>query len=185
MKKSAANSKKSNDVKFYALCKYKNGESVSAIAREIGVCKSTVHYWIKTIQVPEGAKAEDYVPSIASQESVASEKAFTAVVTTAGMNELEITEYCAKNSITRENLTVWRNNCMTANNKGAENDINRLLKIIEEKDRELAESRAESKAKDAVIADNANKIQELERTAAARASLALSAKKAEAFFKRK
>ena len=69
MKKSAANSKKSNDVKFYALCKYKNGESVSAIAREIGVCKSTVHYWIKTIQVPEGAKAEDYVPSIASQES--------------------------------------------------------------------------------------------------------------------
>ncbi|MEE3423431.1 MAG: helix-turn-helix domain-containing protein [Succinimonas sp.] len=61
MKKSAANSKKSNDVKFYALCKYKNGESVSAIAREIGVSKSTVHYWIKTIQVPEGAKAEDYV----------------------------------------------------------------------------------------------------------------------------
>ncbi len=181
MKKSAANSKKSNDVKFYALCKYKNGESVSAIARKIGVSKSTVHYWIKTIQVPEGAKAEDYVPSIASQESVASEKAFTAVVTTSGMNELEITEYCAKNNITRENLTVWRNNCMTANNKGAENDINRLLKIIEEKDRELAKYKALA----AVIPEKDNKIQELERTTAALASLALSAKKAEAFFKGK
>ena len=70
---------------------------------------------------------------------------------------------------------------MTANNKGAENDINRLLKIIEEKDRELAKYKALA----AVIPEKDNKIQELERTAAALASLALSAKKAEAFFKEK
>jgi hypothetical protein len=41
MKKSAANSKKSNDVKFYALCKYKNGESVSAIERLLTFLKNT------------------------------------------------------------------------------------------------------------------------------------------------
>ena len=70
---------------------------------------------------------------------------------------------------------------MTANNKGAENDINRLLKIIEEKDRELAKYKALA----AVIPEKDNKIQELERTTAALASLALSAKKAEAFFKGK
>ena len=74
---------------------------------------------------------------------------------------------------------------MTVDNKDSENEINRLLKIIEEKDRQLAEFRAKSKALDAELANSENKIQELERTAAALASLALSAKKAEAFYKGK
>jgi hypothetical protein len=74
---------------------------------------------------------------------------------------------------------------MTADNKDTENEINRLLKIIEEKDRQIAEARAKSKTQNAEIADKENKIQELERINAALASLALSAKKAEAFYKRK
>ncbi len=74
---------------------------------------------------------------------------------------------------------------MTADSKETENEINRLLKIIEEKDRQIAEARAKSKDLDAEIANKENKIQELERTAAALARLALSAKKAEAFYKGK
>ena len=64
MQKLSKNRKISNDVKFYALCKYRNGYSVSSIVKELNVHPSSVYRWIKTMELPVDAKAEDYSSSI-------------------------------------------------------------------------------------------------------------------------
>ena len=183
MQKSSKYRRISSDVKFYALCKYRNGCSVSDIVKELNVTRSSVYKWIKNIKLPVNAKVEDYSSFFTKvSDDNCSVKAFNSVVATAGMNELETSEYCHNNSIEPDMLATWRNNCMKANAPGSEFDVKELLKIIEEKNAQLKE-------KDELLAKQKHKlnkqtqqIQELEHTTAALASLAVCAKKAEAFF---
>jgi len=176
----------SNDVKFYALCKYRNGHSVSSIVKELNVTRSSVYRWIKTMELPVDAKAEDYSSSIGVvSNNNSSVKAFNSVVATAGMNELETSEYCHNNSIEPDELATWRNNCMNANDPGKELDVKELLKIIDEKNALLKEKDELIDKKNQELAKQTKEIQELEHTTAALAGLAICAKKAEAFFSKK
>jgi len=186
MQKLAKNRKISNDVKFYALCKYRNGYSVSSIVKELNVHPSSVYKWIKTMELPVDAKAEDYSSSIGVlSNNNSSVKAFNSVVATAGMNELETSEYCHNNSIEPDELAAWRNNCMNANDPGKELDVKELLKIIDEKNALLKEKDELIDKKNQELAKQTKEIQELEHTTAALAGLAICAKKAEAFFSKK
>ena len=176
----------SNDVKFYALCKYRNGHSDSSIVKELNVTRSSVYRWIKTMELPVDAKAEDYSSSIGVvSNNNSSVKAFNSVVATAGMNELETSEYCHNNSIEPDELATWRNNCMNANDPGKELDVKELLKIIDEKNALLKEKDELIDKKNQELAKQTKEIQELEHTTAALAGLAICAKKAEAFFSKK
>lgn len=176
----------SNDVKFYALCKYRNDHSVSSIVKELNVTRSSVYRWIKTMELPVDAKAEDYSSSIGVvSNNNSSVKAFNSVVATAGMNELETSEYCHNNSIEPDELATWRNNCMNANDPGKELDVKELLKIIDEKNALLKEKDELIDKKNQELAKQTKEIQELEHTTAALAGLAICAKKAEAFFSKK
>ena len=186
MQKLSKNRKISNDVKFYALCKYRNGYSVSSIVKELNVHPSSVYKWIKTMELPVDAKAEDYSSSIdVLSNNNSSVKAFNSVVATAGMNELETSEYCHNNSIEPDELAAWRNNCMNANDPGKELDVKELLKIIDEKNALLKEKDELIDKKNQELAKQTKEIQELEHTTAALAGLAICAKKAEAFFSKK
>lgn len=186
MQKLSKNRKISNDVKFYALCKYRNGCSVSSIVKELNVTRSSVYRWIKTMELPVDAKAEDYSSSIGKvSNNNSSVKAFNSVVVTAGMNELETSEYCHNNSIEPDELATWRNNCMNANDPGKELDVKELLKIIDEKNALLKEKDELIDKKNQELAKQTKEIQELEHTTAALAGLAICAKKAEAFFSKK
>jgi transposase-like protein len=186
MQKLSKNRKISNDVKFYALCKYRNGYSVSSIVKELNVHPSSVYKWIKTMELPVDAKAEDYSSSIGVlSNNNSSVKAFNSVVATAGMNELETSEYCHNNSIEPDELAAWRNNCMNANDPGKELDVKELLKIIDEKNALLKEKDELIDKKNQELAKQTKEIQELEHTTAALAGLAICAKKAEAFFSKK
>ena len=186
MQKLSKYRKISNDVKFYALCKYRNGCSVSSIVKELNVTRSSVYRWIKTMELPVDAKAEDYSSSIdVLSNNNSSVKAFNSVVATAGMNELETSEYCHNNSIEPDELATWRNNCMNANDPGKELDVKELLKIIDEKNALLKEKDELINKQNQELAKQTKEIQELEHTTAALAGLAICAKKAEAFFSKK
>jgi transposase-like protein len=186
MQKLSKYRKISNDVKFYALCKYRNGCSVSSIVKELNVTRSSVYRWIKTMELPVDAKAEDYSSSIGVvSNNNSSVKAFNSVVATAGMNELETSEYCHNNSIEPDELATWRNNCMNANDPGKELDVKELLKIIDEKNALLKEKDELINKQNQELAKQTKEIQELEHTTAALAGLAICAKKAEAFFSKK
>ena len=186
MQKLSKYRKISNDVKFYALCKYRNGCSVSSIVKELNVTRSSVYRWIKTVELPVDAKAEDYSSSIGEvSNNNSSVKAFNSVVATAGMNELETSEYCHNNSIEPDELATWRNNCMNANDPGKELDVKELLKIIDEKNALLKEKDELINKQNQELAKQTKEIQELEHTTAALAGLAICAKKAEAFFSKK
>lgn len=186
MQKLSKYRKISNDVKFYALCKYRNGYSVSSIVKELNVHPSSVYKWIKTMELPVDAKAEDYSSSIGVvSNNNSSVKAFNSVVATAGMNELETSEYCHNNSIEPDELATWRNNCMNANDPGKELDVKELLKIIDEKNALLKEKDELINKQNQELAKQTKEIQELEHTTAALAGLAICAKKAEAFFSKK
>ena len=186
MQKLSKYQKISNDVKFYALCKYRNGCSVSSIVKELNVTRSSVYRWIKTMELPVDAKAEDYSSSIGVvSNNNSSVKAFNSVVATAGMNELETSEYCHNNSIEPDELATWRNNCMNANDPGKELDVKELLKIIDEKNALLKEKDELINKQNQELAKQTKEIQELEHTTAALAGLAICAKKAEAFFSKK
>ena len=186
MQKLSKNRKISNDVKFYALCKYRNGCSVSSIVKELNVTRSSVYRWIKTMELPVDAKAEDYSSSIGVvSNNNSSVKAFNSVVATAGMNELETSEYCHNNSIEPDELATWRNNCMNANDPDKELDVKELLKIIDEKNALLKEKDELINKQNQELAKQTKEIQELEHTTAALAGLAICAKKAEAFFSKK
>ena len=186
MQKLSKYRKISNDVKFYALCKYRNGCSVSSIVKELNVTRSSVYRWIKTMELPVDAKAEDYssIIGVVSNNN-SSVKAFNSVVVTAGMNELETSEYCHNNSIEPDELATWRNNCMNANDPGKELDVKELLKIIDEKNALLKEKDELINKQNQELAKQTKEIQELEHTTAALAGLAICAKKAEAFFSKK
>ena len=174
MQKLSKNRKISNDVKFYALCKYRNGYSVSSIVKELNVHPSSVYKWIKTMELPVDAKAEDYSSSIGVvSNNNSSVKAFNSVVATAGMNELETSEYCHNNSIEPDELATWRNNCMNANDPGKELDVKELLKIIDEKNALLKEKDELIDKKNQELAKQTKEIQELEHTTAALAGLAI------------
>lgn len=186
MQKLSKYRKISNDVKFYALCKYRNGCSVSSIVKELNVTRSSVYRWIKTMELPVDAKAEDYSSSIGVvSNNNSSVKAFNSVVATAGMNELETSEYCHNNSIEPDELATWRNNCMNANDPGKELDVKELLKIIDEKNALLKEKDELINKQNQELDKQTKEIQELEHTTAALAGLAICAKKAEAFFSKK
>lgn len=186
MQKLSRYRKISNDVKFYALCKYRNGRSVNSIVKELNVTRSSVYRWIKTMELPVDAKTEDYSSSIdVLSNNNSSVKAFNSVVATAGMNELETSEYCHNNSIEPDELAAWRNNCMNANDPGKELDVKELLKIIDEKNALLKEKDELIDKKNQELAKQTKEIQELEHTTAALAGLAICAKKAEAFFSKK
>ena len=193
MQKLSKYRKISSDVKFEALWKDPNGCSVSSIVKELNVTRSSVYRWIKTMELPVDAKAEDYSSSIGKvSNNNSSVKAFNSVVVTAGMNELETSEYCHNNSIEPDELATWRNNCMNANDPGKELDVKELLKIIDEKNALLKEKdelinkqNQELDKKSQELAKQTKEIQELEHTTAALAGLAICAKKAEAFFSKK
>ena len=138
------------------------------------------------MELPVDAKAEDYSSSIGVvSNNNSSVKAFNSVVATAGMNELETSEYCHNNSIEPDELATWRNNCMNANDPGKELDVKELLKIIDEKNALLKEKDELIDKKNQELAKQTKEIQELEHTTAALAGLAICAKKAEAFFSKK
>ena len=81
---------------------------VPEVAREEGICDQTLYNWRKQakqqgVPVPgSGKQTEDWSP----------EAKFAAVVETASMTELELSEYCRRQGLYPEQLRRWKDACI-------------------------------------------------------------------------
>ena len=100
-----------------------HNRSVSEIAREEGICEQTLYNWRKQakeqgVPVPgSGKQTEDWSP----------EAKFAAVVETASMTELELSEYCRRQGLYPEQIRRWKDACIQgAQRAGAQQQQQRL-----------------------------------------------------------
>ncbi|MEK0314525.1 transposase [Cohnella sp. 56] len=88
-----------------------NPESVSRIAKESGISETTLYKWKKAALAQGGVKNG----SERSNERWSTQEKFAIVVETAGLSEIELSEYCRGKGLYVEQLAAWRDACLQAN----------------------------------------------------------------------
>jgi len=125
-----------------------NNQSVPEVSKTEGISEATLYNWVSKLRdqgsaVP-GSRAND-----AEQWDGATR--FAVVLETQPMNEAEKAEYCRKKGLYPEQVERWRQSCIAgvANKeapneplKQARNEIKRLKRKVDRKDKALAESAA-------------------------------------------
>lgn len=125
-----------------------NNESVPDVALAEGISAGTLYNWLSNAR--EGGAA---VPgSRASHaEQWSNEAKFAVVLETQPMNEAEKAEYCRKKGLYPDQVERWRTTCISGMSssestseplKAARNEIKRLKRKVDRKDKALAESAA-------------------------------------------
>lgn len=127
-----------------------NNESVSQIARESGLSETTLYKWKKAARAqgnvtPDGER---------SSERWSTREKFAIVVETAGLSEIELSEYCRSKGLYVEQVAAWRDACLQANGGVAE-QAGKLQKELRAKDQQLRELSRELKRKEAALAETA------------------------------
>lgn len=125
-------------------------ESVSSIAKEIGLTESTLYNWknnakSKGMAVPGGEKVS---------ERWSTQDKFSIVVETATLSEIELAEYCRNKGLYVEQVQAWRDACMQANGGVAE-QASQLQKNNREKDRQIKKLSQELRRKESALAETA------------------------------
>jgi len=128
-----------------------NNKTIREIAREEGISEATLYNWRKAARadgklLPDG----DSTP-----EGWSAADKFSAVVETAAMNEMELSEYCRKRGLYPAQIRQWREACEQANDwdrsqtqrltearKADEKRIKRLEGELRQKEKALAETAA-------------------------------------------
>jgi len=132
-----------------------NNKSIREIAREEGICEATLYNWRKKARaqgrlLPDG----DTTPNGWN----AADK-FAAVLETAAMNEMELSEYCRRRGLYPAQIQQWREACEQANDwdrsqtkrlTEARREDEKRIKVLErelrQKEKALAETAATPKA---------------------------------------
>lgn len=86
-------------------------ESVIEMSHETGITTNTLYTWRKQ------SRAKGIVMPVKKEkaESWSSNEKFEVVVQTYSMNEAELSEYCRKKGLYRDQVESWRQACMKAN----------------------------------------------------------------------
>mgnify|MGYP002737836475 CR=1 FL=1 len=88
-----------------------NNESVGDIAKEVGITDGTLYTWRK-----EAREAGVVSPGNGqTSDKWSSQDKFLVVMETFGMNESELSEYCRKKGLYREQIEAWKSVCLQAN----------------------------------------------------------------------
>ena len=128
-----------------------HNKSIREIAREEGICEATLYNWRKLARA-EGRLLPD---GDSTPEGWNAADKFAAVVETAAMNEIELSEYCRKRGLYPAQIQQWREACEKANDwdrsqskrleqarKADEQRIKVLEKELRQKEKALAETAA-------------------------------------------
>ena len=128
-----------------------HSKSIAELARKEGISVATLYAWRRH------ARAEGrLVPaSDDSPEGWTARDKFTAVLETAGLAEAEVSEYCRRKGLYREQIARWREACEQANDwdrartaelaRGRRADAARIRDLerdVARKDKALAETAA-------------------------------------------
>jgi len=125
-----------------------NNQSVGEVAQAEGVAESTLYNWLSKakqqgVPVP-GSRSK-------STENWSAEAKFAAVIETQSMNEAQRGEYCREKGLYLEQIERWRQECLQGMGgacgqqdhlRHARNEIKRLKRKVDRKDKALAESAA-------------------------------------------
>ena len=123
-------------------------QPVPAVSASEGICEATLYNWVSKAR-REGSAVPGSRASDAEQWD--GEAKLAAVLETQAMNEAEKSAYCRNKGLYPEQIDRWRAACIAgASNKEpsgdalkkARNDIKRLNRKIDRKDKALAESAA-------------------------------------------
>lgn len=125
-----------------------HSRSVPEVAGEEGISEPTLYNWLS--QAREGGSV---VPGsrASNAEKWSNEAKFAVVLETQPMNEAEKAEYCRKKGLYPEQIERWRIACIAGMSdkpseseplKAARNEIKRLKRTVDRKDKALAESAA-------------------------------------------
>jgi len=125
-----------------------NNLPVSQVADAEGISLGTLYHWLS--QAKNSGQA---VPGSRSShtQNWSGEARFAVVLETASMNEAEIGVYCREKGLYPEQIAQWRLDCIAGASsqshdkqplRAANNEIKRLKRQVNRKDKALAESAA-------------------------------------------
>ena len=140
-----------------------NNESVSQISEELGITEPTLYKWRKEARLAGNPTPGDGQ----SSEQWSSEDKFLVVMETYAMNAAELSEYCRKKGLYKEQIEAWRDSCLNANGRESNQTKQLNQELKEEK------KRAKTLEKD---------LQKKEKALAEAAALLLLRKKAQAIW---
>jgi len=107
------------------------------LARETGISRDTLYCWRIKHRNTNGSTKQNQ----RAADTLSSEDKFSIVIVTAGMNEVELSEYCRQKGLYPEQIASWRASCRQANasqgNKINQNEVRHQAKEIKELKREL------------------------------------------------
>ncbi len=121
--------------------------SMRSIAKEAGVCKSTLHEWITGYR-----HCYNVSPASSSQDRTYSQR-LKAVSDCSKLNEVDVGKYCRGNGIYRVHLDQWKEYLMRdvdalklskaqAENKRLHMEKSKLEKMLKKSEKQLAEANA-------------------------------------------
>jgi len=125
-----------------------NNLPVTEVSEQEGISEGTLYNWLS--QARDGGRA---VPGSRAKnaEDWSNEAKFAVVLETQSMNEAEKAKYCREKGLYPEQVERWRVACIagmsgqpaeTESLKKARNEIKRLKRTVDRKDKALAESAA-------------------------------------------
>jgi transposase-like protein len=127
-----------------------NSESLSKLSRETGIHEQTLRNWkAKARKSGKAAPGSDK-----SSDEWSSQDKFLIVVETAGMNEVELSEYCRTKGLYVEQVKGWKDICIQANG-GVAQEASRLNKELKIKDKEVKALEKELQRKEKALAETA------------------------------
>lgn len=86
-------------------------ETVSSLASELNISKSTIYQWVRTNN--KIAKSKNI--NLKSKNKWNSEDKFHIVIETISMTEHELAEYCRKKGLYIAEIKLWKEQCLSAN----------------------------------------------------------------------
>ncbi len=127
--------------------------SVLELSRETGISRYTLHDWRRKARKTMGAP----IPGNGKRPVAWSgEDKFLAVLATAGMNEVEIAEYCRSKGIYVQELQAWKKACIEAQEEAAFREDVKTLKNSLGKERKRAKDlERELRRKEKALAETA------------------------------
>ena len=126
-----------------------SGLSLRQFAQREGISLSTLYSWRVKYTEADFRLTKSNTP-----ENWTAEQKFSAVIETAAMSEVEVSEYCRKKGLFPEQIQQWKQSCISGNHPEADKRKQQAQERKADKKR-IKELEKELKRKDAALAETA------------------------------
>lgn len=149
-KNNSKNRSYTNEFKESVLKRIDQNETVTSLAKEFDISKSTIYQWVRT----HNEKKKDYSINLKSKNNWTSEDKFHVVIETSALSETELAEYCRRKGIYVDEVKAWRDQCLKANQVTVEDpkELKESLKAEKELNKKLEK---ELRVKEKALAETA------------------------------